>query len=78
VGLILVVALLVVPAAAARLVTARLPAMVVLAGLFGALAGAAGALASVRFADIPTGAAVVLTGLLIFGGAVLVARARGA
>ncbi|MCU0889101.1 MAG: metal ABC transporter permease [Rubritepida sp.] len=78
VGLILVVALLVVPAAAARLVAARLPGMVMLAALFGALAGAAGALISTRFAAIPTGAAVVLTGLGLFAGALLLARVRRA
>ncbi|MCX8133333.1 MAG: metal ABC transporter permease [Roseococcus sp.] len=77
VGLILVVALLVVPAAAARLLAARLPAMLALAGLFGALAGAAGALASTRLPDLPTGAAVVLAGLAIFGAAALAGRRRG-
>ncbi|HZH47000.1 MAG TPA: metal ABC transporter permease [Roseococcus sp.] len=76
VGLILVVALLVVPAAAARLLVARLPAMVALAGLFGALAGVAGALASTRFSAIPTGAAVVLAGLGMFGTALAVSRWR--
>jgi manganese/zinc/iron transport system permease protein len=76
VGLILVVALLVVPAAAARLLVTRLPAMVGLAGLFGATAGVAGALASTRLAAIPTGAAVVLTGLVIFSLALAVSRWR--
>ena len=76
VGLILVVALLVVPAAAARLLVTRLPAMLALAGLFGATAGVAGALASTRLAAIPTGAAVVLAGLVIFGMALAVSRRR--
>lgn len=76
VGLILVVALLVVPAAAARLLVDRLPAMLVLAGLFGAAAGVTGALLSTRFSAIPTGAAVVLTGLALFGTALAVSRAR--
>lgn len=66
VGLLLVVALLIVPAAAARLVTRGLPAMVTLAGLLGAAAGASGALISTRFDQIPTGAAVVLAGLVGF------------
>ncbi len=66
VGLILVVALLVVPAAAARLLTARLGPMLALAGGLGALAGVSGALLSVRLPELPTGAAVVLAGLLFF------------
>ncbi|HEV7458718.1 MAG TPA: metal ABC transporter permease [Roseococcus sp.] len=78
VGLILVVALLVVPAASARLLAARLPGMLALAALFGALAGAGGALVSTRFASIPTGAAVVLGGLVIFSGALGLSRLRRA
>lgn len=76
VGLILVVALLVVPAASARLLSTRLPGMLLLAALFGALAGAAGALASTRVAALPTGAAVVLAGLALFTAALVYGRAR--
>lgn len=78
VGLVLVVALLVVPAAAARLLAARLPGILALAALFGAIAGAGGALISTRFASIPTGAAVVLGGLVLFGGALFLSRVRRA
>lgn len=79
VGLILMVALVVVPAAAARLLAGRLPSMLALAGGFGALAGMVGALASTRLAGgIPTGAAVVLAGLVIFGLALGWARWRRA
>ncbi|MBS7790217.1 metal ABC transporter permease [Roseococcus sp. SDR] len=74
VGLLLVVALLIVPAAAARLVTRGLPSMVALAGALGAAAGASGALISTRFDHIPTGAAVVLAGLLGFAAAVAFRR----
>lgn len=74
VGLILVVALLIVPAAAARLVTQRLPSMTALAGGLGALAGVAGALASQRLPELPTGAAVVLAGLVFFALALLLRR----
>ncbi len=74
VGLLLVVALLIVPAAGARLVTRGLPAMVVVAGVLGAAAGASGALISTRFENIPTGAAVVLAGLLGFGATVIFSR----
>jgi manganese/zinc/iron transport system permease protein len=78
VGLILVVALLVVPAAAARLLARRLPAMLALAASFGALAGATGALVSTRFSSIPTGAAVVLAGVTVFGAALGLTRLRRA
>jgi manganese/zinc/iron transport system permease protein len=74
VGLLLVVALLIVPAAAARLVTRGLAAMVAVAGALGAMAGASGALISTRFDHIPTGAAVVLAGLVGFGAAVAFQR----
>lgn len=67
VGLVLVVALLVVPAAAAKLVAARLPGVVALAAGLGAAAGAAGAAVSATAPGVPTGAAVVLAGLLGFG-----------
>ena len=74
VGLLLMVALLIVPAAAARLVTRGLPGMVALAGAMGAAAGASGALVSTRFENIPTGAAVVLAGLAGFCVAVALSR----
>ncbi len=74
VGLILVVALLVAPAAAARQLAARLGPTLALAGGFGAASGVAGALLSQRLPELPTAAAVVLTGLLIFGGALALRR----
>jgi manganese/zinc/iron transport system permease protein len=77
VGLILVVALLVLPAAAARLMTHRLPRMLGLSALVGAVSGAAGALASARWPDLPTGAAVVLTAAAAFTAALLLAPERG-
>jgi manganese/zinc/iron transport system permease protein len=76
VGLVLIVALLVVPAAAGRLAAARLPSMVMVAGGLGALAGAGGALVSAQAPNLPTGAAVVLTGLLGFGVALAFGRGR--
>ncbi len=78
VGLVLVVALLVVPAAAGRLVAARLPGAVAAAAGFGALAGAAGAYASAQAPGLPTGAAVVLAGLVGLGLALALAKGRGA
>jgi manganese/zinc/iron transport system permease protein len=67
VGLILVVALLVLPPAAARLWAARLPPMLALSALGGAIAGMAGAAASAVWPELPTGAGVVLAGALLLG-----------
>lgn len=62
VGLILVVALIVLPAASARLWCGRLPGMLALSALGGAACGVAGAAASAAWPDLPTGAGVVLAG----------------
>jgi manganese/zinc/iron transport system permease protein len=59
VGVVLMSAMLVAPAAAARQWTDRLGVLVLLAGVFGAMAGVAGALASYEL-NLPTGPAVVL------------------
>jgi manganese/zinc/iron transport system permease protein len=67
VGLVLVVALLVLPPAAARLWAARLPGMLGLSALGGALCGVAGAAASAAWPALPTGAAVVLAGAALLG-----------
>jgi manganese/zinc/iron transport system permease protein len=77
VGLILVVALLVLPAATARLTTHRLPRMLALSALIGAACGAVGALASAWDPELPTGAAVVLAGAALFALALLLAPERG-
>lgn len=67
VGLILVVALIVLPPASARLWAARLPGMLALSAAFGAACGIAGAAASAVWPDLPTGAGVVLAGGLLLG-----------
>lgn len=73
VGLILVIALLVIPAASARFWTDRLWPMSVISGLLGALCGMIGAALSAVFSNLPSGAMIVLvcTGFfvlsLIFG-----------
>jgi manganese/zinc/iron transport system permease protein len=71
VGLVLVVALLVLPPAAARLWAGRLPGMLALSALFGAGCGVAGAAASALWPDLPTGAAVVLAGAALLLASVL-------
>ncbi len=65
VGIGLVAALLVTPAAAAYLVTRRLRAMMVLSAVFGAFSGAMGLYLSF-YLNIASGAAIVLVATLIF------------
>jgi len=77
VGLILVVALLVLPAATARLVTHRLPRMLAIAAATGGVAGASGAWLSAIRPEVPTGAAVVLVAAAFFTLALLLAPDRG-
>ncbi|WP_372621193.1 metal ABC transporter permease [Falsiroseomonas sp.] len=77
VGLILVVALLVLPAATARLVTHRLPRMLAIAATAGGIAGATGAWLSALRPEVPTGAAVVLVAACFFTLALLLAPERG-
>jgi manganese/zinc/iron transport system permease protein len=60
VGVVLMSALIVAPAAAARQWTDRLGTMVILAALFGALAGVAGAVISSSTTRLPTGPVIVL------------------
>ncbi|WP_368414198.1 metal ABC transporter permease [Falsiroseomonas sp.] len=77
VGLILVVALLVLPAATARLLTHRLPRMLTIAAVTGAISGAVGAYLSALRPEVPTGAAVVLVAATFFTLALLLAPERG-
>lgn len=77
VGLILIVALLVLPAATARLVTHRLPLLLLVSASLGAVSGIVGAAASAIDPDLPTGAAVVLAGAACFTLALLFAPERG-
>ncbi|HMP41654.1 MAG TPA: metal ABC transporter permease, partial [Roseiflexaceae bacterium] len=77
VGVVLMSAMLVAPAAAARQWTDRLGAMVILAGLFGALAGVAGALISSLARGVSTGPTIVLSAAVIVLGSLLIAPNRG-
>lgn len=67
VGVILMAAMLITPAAAARQWTDKLSVMVFVSGLFGAASGVSGALVSAGGADLPTGPIIVLvaTGILL-------------
>ena len=61
VGLILVIAILIIPAAAARFWTERLRSMIVVSAVIGGVSGYAGASASALLSDFPAGAVIVLT-----------------
>lgn len=61
VGLVLMVAFVVTPPAAARQWTRTLPAMVALSAAFGAIGSGVGAYLSIVLGDVPTGPLVVLT-----------------
>ena len=60
VGLILMIAFAIMPAAAARQWTHRLWSMVTLSGVIGALSGAVGSGLAVNLGKVPTGPVVVL------------------
>jgi manganese/iron transport system permease protein len=66
VGNILVVAMLITPAAAARLLTDRMPLMIMLAASIGAASGALGLYISYYY-DIAAGGTIVLVATAIFG-----------
>jgi manganese/zinc/iron transport system permease protein len=61
VGVVLMSALIIAPAAAARQWTDNLARMVLLSGVFGALSGGIGALLSASIPRLPTGPTIVLT-----------------
>jgi manganese/zinc/iron transport system permease protein len=75
VGLVLVVALLVLPAATARMMNNRLPGMFAASCAVGGVSGVLGAMISAGHEGWPTGAAVVLVGTAFFLAALLVRRA---
>ncbi|MCS6832074.1 MAG: metal ABC transporter permease, partial [Flammeovirgaceae bacterium] len=77
VGVVLMAALLITPAAAARYWTNRLPQMIVLAILFSVSAGVVGTFISYRFAKMPTGPwmVVILTSIAILS--MLIGQKKG-
>lgn len=77
VGVVLMSAMIVAPASAARQWTDRLGVMVVLSGLFGALAGVSGAVISSLTAKLPTGPTIVLCISAIVVISILFAPNRG-
>jgi len=77
VGLILVVALLIIPAAAARFWTDRLLTMTTLAAVFGAVSGWLGATLSALAPRLPTGAVIVITAGALFTVSMFLSPHRG-
>lgn len=77
VGLILVVAMLIIPPVAARFWTERLRWLVVIAGAVGALSGYLGSVVSALLPRKPAGAVIVLTSGAVFAFSLLAAPARG-
>jgi manganese/zinc/iron transport system permease protein len=77
VGVVLIVATLITPAAAARQWTDRLGAMLLLSAGIGAAAGAAGSLVSASMAKLPTGPVIVLVSSSVLIVSLLLAPRRG-
>lgn len=77
VGVILMSAMLIAPAVAARQWTNRLGSMASLAAVFGAVSGVAGTMASSMMPKLPTGPAIVVCISLIVVVSVLLAPGRG-
>jgi manganese/zinc/iron transport system permease protein len=77
VGVVLMAAMLIIPAAAARQWTDRLGAMVVISGFFGAFSGVSGALISATGANLPTGPLIVLCATALLVLSLFLGRSQG-
>ena len=77
VGVVLMAAMLIVPAAAARQWTDGLGAMVMISGLFGAFSGVSGALVSATGANLPTGPLIVLCATVLLVLSLFLGRSQG-
>jgi manganese/zinc/iron transport system permease protein len=77
VGVVLMAALLITPALAARCWSRNMLQMVLLSSMFGALSGFFGTILSVWFGDIPTGPTIVLTSTFVFLISALLNRGKG-
>lgn len=78
VGVVLMAAMLVTPAASARYWTDRLSIMLLLSGVIGAVSGALGAYVSYLSPQMPTGPWMVVAATILFGLSLLFAPNRGA
>jgi manganese/zinc/iron transport system permease protein len=77
VGVVMISALLILPAAAARFWTDRLSVMLILSSLFGLTVGLVGTLISARYSRMPTGPVIVLVGTGLFLVSLLFSPRRG-
>ena len=77
VGLVLVIALLVIPAAAARFWTERIRPMTVVAAGIGAVGGFVGAAVSAVVPNLPSGATIVLVSSTLFAASMCFGTERG-
>lgn len=77
VGVVMIAALLILPASAARFWTERLGTMLALAVAFGMVMAVAGTLISARFSYMPAGPVIVLSGTTLFVVSGLFAPRRG-
>jgi len=77
VGLILIVALLIIPPVTARFWTDRTDTVVIVSGLIGGVAAYVGAAISAAVPDMPTGPIIVLVGFVLFVASLLFAPKRG-
>jgi manganese/zinc/iron transport system permease protein len=77
VGVVMMAALIILPAAAARFWTNRLEIMTVVSAAFGGGVGLVGVLASAIFDDLPAGPTIVLIGAALFLVSMLFAPERG-
>jgi manganese/zinc/iron transport system permease protein len=77
VGVVMMAAMLIIPAAAARLWTDRLSRIVLIAGAVGAISGAAGTVLSLQALRMPTGPLIVLAASGTFAISLLIAPKRG-
>lgn len=77
VGLILVIALLIVPAAAARFWSDRIQRILPLSGVFGGLSCAIGTVLSATYEKLPAGATIVLVASAVFAISFSLGAARG-
>ena len=76
-GVVLMVGMLIAPGVAARQWSDRLGGMVLLAAVFGAGSGAAGAILSAVDADLPTGPMIIVTAFSVVVASVFFAPRRG-
>lgn len=77
VGVLMMAALLIIPAAAARFWTDRLNYMILLAGAFGLIGTAAGAMVSAQVAKLSTGPTIILACATLFALSLLLGPRRG-